>query len=82
MHTPLSMEEHVDMEIYTAKGMERTLLALSTVLFNDGLSCRGCYEIQCRAKADPQWCYNLVRQAIPHRTESGSLHSSLSTFPL
>ncbi|GLJ38359.1 hypothetical protein SUGI_0781240 [Cryptomeria japonica] len=35
-------------DIYTA--------ALSTTLFNDGLSCRGCYELRYKAEEDPQWC--------------------------
>ncbi|ESW35257.1 hypothetical protein PHAVU_001G219700 [Phaseolus vulgaris] len=30
--------------------------ALSTVLFNDGKACGGCYTIFCNAKKAPQWC--------------------------
>ncbi|WVZ08774.1 hypothetical protein V8G54_022120 [Vigna mungo] len=30
--------------------------ALSTVLFNDGKSCGGCYTIVCDASQVPQWC--------------------------
>ncbi|KAG5044182.1 hypothetical protein AAZX31_03G205800 [Glycine max] len=30
--------------------------ALSTVLFNDGKSCGGCYRIVCDASQVPQWC--------------------------
>ncbi|QHN84982.1 hypothetical protein HN51_039438 [Arachis hypogaea] len=30
--------------------------ALSTVLFNDGKACGGCYQIVCDASQVPQWC--------------------------
>ncbi|KAE8685156.1 Expansin-A19 [Hibiscus syriacus] len=30
--------------------------ALSTVLFNNGAACGGCYQIVCDAQKAPQWC--------------------------
>jgi hypothetical protein len=48
-----------------SQGYGTNTVALSTTLFNDELSYRGCYKIQCKAKADTQWCYNLVAKPFP-----------------
>ncbi|GLJ38356.1 hypothetical protein SUGI_0781200 [Cryptomeria japonica] len=39
-----------------AQGYDIYTASLSTTLFNDGLSCGGCYELQCKEEEDPQWC--------------------------
>ncbi|TKY61633.1 putative expansin-A17 [Spatholobus suberectus] len=41
--------------LYT-DGYDTKTAALSTVLFNDGKSCGGCYRIVCDANQVPQWC--------------------------
>ncbi|KAK6139341.1 hypothetical protein DH2020_026916 [Rehmannia glutinosa] len=72
-----------------SQGYGTNTAALSTALFNNGLSCGSCYEIRC--VNDGKWCLpgsilvtatNSALQTMPYQTMQGVVQPSLHHFDL